>query len=317
MRAPDRHGASHRLPAGPPARGVSLIELLVGTALGLLLVTVMLRGFAASSGNAAVNALVSEYQTNGRYALELLRREVRHAALSPLMWDAVQLDINAAAAARDFGCGAGVSTAVFEGLRAINDGNPYGGSCLANAGDRKYLRGDVLTLRRLGLDAVGVYLTNAPYARVSYGAGNLFLGGETPIPLPDPSFVYPVLNDVYFVNDFTTSPTELPKVPALYRLRLSPGANPTLVPELVASNVEHMQWQFGVADGAGNVRYLNPQAVTDWSTVQAARVWLLMRASVPESGLASGSYSMGDVTYAPADNFRRVVLSSTIDLRNR
>lgn len=306
-----------RPPQGRRARGLSLVELLVGVSIGLLLVALVLRGFAATSSSATANSLVSEYQTNGRYALEVLRREVRHASLSPLLWDATQLDINASAAAKDYGCGAGVTTSVLAGVRASNDSNPYAGACLSDGSDRKYLRGDVLTVRRLGLDAVTSYATNAPYARVSYGSGNVFLGSETATALPAPSYDYPIVSDVYFVNDFTGSAGESPKVPALYRLTLSAGANPTLTPELVASNVEHMQWQFGVGDGSGNVRFLNPNAVTDWTAVVSARVWLLLRATQSEPGLASSSYTLGDVTYRPADSYRRAVVSSTIQLRNK
>ena len=103
----------------------------------------------------------------------------------------------------------------------------------------------------------------------------------------------------------------------MYRLTLSAGANPVLVPELVASNVEQMQFQFGIADGSGNVRYVGPGAVTDWSQVVTTRVWLLLRASTPEGDLASSSYTLGDFTYSPGDHYRRVVLSTTIQVRNR
>jgi type IV pilus assembly protein PilW len=298
-------------------RGLSLVELMIGLTLGLVMVAVVIQGYASSSNTASVNSLVSEFQTNGRYAIEFLRREVRHSALSPLVWDASQIDINATAAAKNYGCGAGLTTQLRQGLLAANDSNPYAASCLANGTDRKWARGDVLTLRRLGLDAVTSYSTGAPYARVSYGAANVFLGGETATTLPAPAYDYPLVSDVYFINEFSTSASESPKVPALYRLTLGTGANPTLAPELVASNVEHMQMQFGVADGSGNIRFLNADTVSDWTAVVSMRLWLLMRATSPEAGFASGSYTMGDVTYTPADNYRRVVLASTIDLRNR
>ena len=107
-------------------------------------------------------------------------------------------------------------------------------------------------------------------------------------------------------------------MPALYRLTLSSGANPTMVPQLVASNVEQFQIQFGqVIDAAtGSVRYFNADQVTDWRVVNSARVWLLMRATDREGGFSSGSFQMGDITYTPNDNFRRIVLSTTVNLRN-
>lgn len=298
-------------------RGLSLIELMIAITISLVLIAFMIRGFAASSSVSAVNSLVSEYQTNGRYALETLSREIRHASMSPLLWDASQIEVSANAAAKDFGCGAGMTTLVRQGLTATNDGNPFAASCLAPGTDRQYARGDVLTLRRLGLTPVTVFNANAPYARTSYGAGRVFLGGEAPAALPAPTFDYPAVSDVYFINEFTRSADESPKVPALYRLTLSAGANPVLVPELVASNVEHLQLQFGIGDGSGNVRYVDPTGVTDWTQVVTARVWLLLRASTPEGGLESGSYTMGNVTYTPADRFRRIVLSSTVQVRNQ
>ena len=299
-------------------RGLSLIELMIAIAISLLLLSVVLRGFAATSATTRVNSVVSEYQTNGRFALETLKREVRHAALHPMVWDKEQFAPNATVKARNYGCGAGVSTDLASGMTAWNDTNPYSASCLAAGTDRVYARGDVLMLRRTALATAALFDANAPYIRVSYGAANLFLGGETAVELPVPFFDYRVVSDLYYVNDFTTSATESPKVPALYRLSLSSGANPTMVPQLVASNVEQFQLQFGqVIDAAtGSVRYFNADQVTDWKSVHSARVWLLMRASERESGFSSGSFQMGDTTYTPNDNFRRVVLSTTVNLRN-
>jgi type IV pilus assembly protein PilW len=309
----DRSAAS-----GRKQRGLSLIELMIAVALGLLLVTVVLRGFASTSSNSRVNSVVSEYQTNGRYALETLKREVRHAALHPMVWDAAQVDRNATVDAKDYGCGAGVSTALGVGITGWNDTNPYPASCLAAGADRAYVRGDALMVRRTALAAATAFDVNAPYARVSYGAANVYLGGEVAADLAAPALDYRVVSDLYYVNDFTTSATESPKVPALYRLTLSAGANPTMVPQLVAANVEHFQIQFGqVMDAAGSIRYYNADAPgINWSAVNVARVWLLMRATEREGGFTSGSYQLGDVTYTPNDNFRRVVLSTTINLRN-
>jgi hypothetical protein len=295
--------------------------LMVGVAIGLVVIAVMLQGFAASSSTTRVNSLVSEYQTNGRYALELLKRELRHSALHPMVWPTSsadpQVSENATAKTKDFGCGAGVSTDVMNGITAWNDSNPYPALCLATAGDRQYARGDVLMLRRAALDEATAVDAGAPYLRVAYSIGNVYLGGDAVIPMQVPFFDYRLVSDVYFINDFTTSNTEDPKVPALYRLTLSAGANPTMVPELVASNVEHFEVQFGVLDAAGVLQYRNPAAAIDWTRVVSARIWLLLRATSPEGGFASGTYVMGDVNYTPADNFRRTVLTSTINLRNQ
>lgn len=310
---PRRPGVAARL----QQLGLSIIELMVGIAIGLALVALMLQGFASSQATTNTSGLVSEYQTNGRYALEQLRREIRHAALSPLLWEAGQLQVSTAAAGRNFGCGTGMYTGLMQGVQASNSTNPYAASCLATGTDRSWLQGDVLVLRRLALTPATTFTSGVPYARVSYGIGQIFLGQETPPDLAQPRFDHALITDVYFINSFTNAPDETPRVPALYRLTLGPGANPTFVPELVASNVEHMKVEFAVTDSAGNVRYRSPDQVTDWTTVNAVRLWLLVRASEPESGFASGSFAVGTLNYAPQDNFRRVLLSSTINLRNR
>lgn len=298
--------------------GFTLIELMIAIALGLAMVTLVLKAHYANSTSATLNSSVSEYQTNGRYALETLMREVRHTALYPMVWPGAQISTNATVTAKDYGCGAGVSTDLASAITASNDTNPYAAACLSAGIDREYARGDVLVLRRTELDPAVSFDANAPYVRLAYGAAHQFVGGETPADLAPPFRDYRLVGDVYFVNAFTHSATESPRVPALYRLRLASGADPTLVPELVASNVEHMQVQFGeMMDATGGVRYVNANAVTDWSQVKSARVWLLMRASQPEPGFASGTYAIGDVTFSPNDNYRRTVLTATLHLRNR
>lgn len=316
---PETHRLLRRSTCMPPA-GMTLIELMIGLAIGLFLVLMVVHGTAATSASTNVNSLVSEYQANGRHALEELKREVRHAALRPMVWDSnpKYFVVNATVSSRNFGCGAGVSAGALPGIAASNDANVYANTCLAAGNDREWARGDVLVLRRAERNAASAYDANAPYVRVSYGQGNVFLGGEAPANYLPPVADYRLLNEVYFVNAFTNSPDETPRVPALYRLRLSEGANPTMVPELVASNVEHFQVQFGeVTDSAtGSVRYVNAASVGDWERVNSARIWLLLRATAPEPGFASGSYQIGDVTYTPNDQFRRAVITSTINLRN-
>jgi len=298
--------------------GTSLVELVIAMTVVMVLVTVMLRGTAASSTHAAVNSVLAEYLTNGRYALEVIRRDLRHAAMSPLIWEGAQVQVNGAVSAQHYGCGAGFDTTVIDaGLWAANDTNPFSSTCLATGTDRQYQRGDVMVVRKLSNQPVSAFRAKAPYLRVSYGAGNMFLGEQTPAALPSPVYDHAVLTDVYYVNAFTYSKDEKPLVPALYRLRLSAGGTPRMTPELVASNVEHLQLRLGVDDGSGNVRLVSPGAVTDWSAVRSAQVWLLLRGTQPESGLPKASYSLGDVTYSPDDSYRRTVLSTVVHLRSR
>jgi type IV pilus assembly protein PilW len=299
--------------------GFTLVELMVAIALGLFVVTIVMQGFAATSAATRTNSAVAESSTNGRHALEVLKREVRHAALHRLVWDAKQIvNDDAILQAKDYGCGLGFVTKLGDGITGFNDSNPYAASCLRSASDRDYARGDVLVLRRTSLQPATSFENGAPYVRMAYGIANSFAGSTTtdaPL-LPEPRFDYRLVSDIYYVNSFTNSATETPKVPALYRLTLSQGANPRMTPQLVASNVEQFQIQFAVVDGSGSVRYYNANDVIDWKAVTAARIWLLTRESIPDPGLVSGEYVFGDITYKPNDNFRRAIYSSTIAIRN-
>ena len=306
-------------------RGFSLVELLIAVVLGLFVVAVVVQGFAATTSSSNTNSAVAESRTNGRHALEVLKREVRHAALAGMVWESTQIvNEDANLVNKNYGCGAGFVNQLGVGISGGNDSNPFYGICLQSesitpstaATTASYARGDVLVLRRTAMQAATSFDAGAPYVRIAYGVANLSNGSSTPPLLAAPNFDYRVVSDIFYVNAFTSSGTEAPRVPALYRLTLSAGANPVMTPQLVASNVEHFQVQFAEDDGLGNVRYRNANAVTDWSLVRSARFWLLLRESLPDPGFASGSYVMGDVTYTPADNYRRAVYTTTVALRN-
>ena len=300
--------------------GFSLLELLVAIALGLVVVATVLQGFAASSMAAGTNAAASEAETNGRYALEVLKRELRHAALSRLVWDETQTVMaSATLPSKDHGCGPGFVTRADSGISGANDINPHSGSCLKSGADRSWVRGDILTLRRTALQQATSYDVGAPYVRASYGQAQIFAGEATTVPpdAPEPNFDFRLVSDVYYINAFTHAATETPLVPALYRLTLSQGADPVMRPELVASNVENLQLQYGVTDSGGNTRYYNADAVPRWADVKIVRIWLLIRESTPDPAIAAGQHQIGDVEYNAEGNYRRRVLSTTIALRNQ
>lgn len=298
--------------------GFSLVELMVGMAVSLLVVAALLQGFAVTATAAATHAGHSETVTNSRHALQELSREIRHAALHRLVRDASQISHSTTTLAlTDYGCGAGIDVQLANGIQGF-DGNPYAGTCLAPGASVSYARGDVLVLHRTASEPSASFDRGAPYVRLSYGAGSVFVGGSpTVAPLAAaPFFDYRLVSEVYFINAFTSSATESPRVPALYRLSLADGVNPVMQAQLVAANVEHLQFQFGVSDASGNLRYMTGSTVTDWRAVRTVRIWLLMRETLPEPGLVSASYTLGDVTYTPADHYRRSVYSTTVAMRN-
>src|SRR5512140_1585486 len=60
-------------------RGFSLVELMVGIAIGLMLLVGLTTMFVASSKSFAETERASRQIENGRYALDLLSEDIRHA----------------------------------------------------------------------------------------------------------------------------------------------------------------------------------------------------------------------------------------------
>ena len=60
-------------------RGVTLVELMVALALGLLITVAMLKVYVDASGLYRFNEGLARVQENGRFALEFIRRDARVA----------------------------------------------------------------------------------------------------------------------------------------------------------------------------------------------------------------------------------------------
>mgnify|MGYP006187745937 CR=1 FL=1 len=61
------------------AAGFSLVELMIALTIGLFLVGGMLAVVLSSTSTARTRDRAVDMQTNGRYAIELLKRDIQHA----------------------------------------------------------------------------------------------------------------------------------------------------------------------------------------------------------------------------------------------
>lgn len=295
--------------------GFTLIELMVAMFLSLLIIGVIGVGYVNMSGVQRLSTNYGEYRTNGRYAVDLLRRELQHAGF--VNFAANGFVATGAALTTDYGCGVGFATALEQPVGGANDSNPYSISCLDGSAGRQRVRGDILVIRRLSQRPVTAFATDRLYFRATYEQGFVFAGSTAPTVVRVPTEDYAVQTDVYFISPYTLSTNESPQVPALYRLTL--GAGPALAPQLIASNVENLQVQYGIATATGSVRYLNANQVAtsvDWGNTVAVRVWLLTRATAADAGFTNTStYVMGDQTVTASDGFQRELHSFAVQLR--
>jgi type IV pilus assembly protein PilW len=323
-----------------PISGFSLVELMIAMTIGLLIIGALMAVIVSAGSSSRSNDRNSELQTNGRYALEALKRDVQVAGY----YDFSGGGVAPAPVALPGDCYQFFASNLSQRVWGSNDGvNAFAAKCIPAA---SYAGSDILVLRYLSLDSgastdgqltAGFNTNGGLYLRSAYIRHAMFVppampGAMTATPQAD----HRVEVHIYYVNPNTSAADG---VPSLHRVRLDDTGN--MIDEMVVSGIQNLQVQYGVSDAAGNTQYLdannvNPgvAAATDsvtpainnalgapnpWSKVTSLRVWLLARNSTPGEAAFTdtNSYTIGDQTIAAAnDHFRRQVLSSTIQLRN-
>jgi type IV pilus assembly protein PilW len=147
--------------------------------------------------------------------------------------------------------------------------------------------------------------------------------------------------DAYYVDQDSDQGAN---IPSLRRKWL--GNNPATFNDLeIVSGIEDMQVQLGIENPAAGgtttgianqyVNVVQPAALPVGAQIVSVRIWIMVRADTPEIGFVDGrTYSYGNrnvancvvnnlnavaaagCAYRPNDNFRRLLVSRTVMLRN-
>jgi type IV pilus assembly protein PilW len=318
------------LPHRNPRRsaGFTLLEMMVAMTVSLFIIGALATVVIGGSATNRSRDRASDLQVNGRYAIDQIRRDLQHAGflgLTSLFLPDVPvttLDIMPGATAVSVAnvCDPAAIGKLSDRIFGSDNANPFSATCLPAA---NYLQGDVLVIRGLNpsVDA-GPYSATRVYYRSAYEGGSPFVGPTLPnftgSNRQAPYLAYQMEETVYYISPYTTSATESPLVPALYRLRLSTG--PAMVAELVASGVENMQVRYGIFQTDNTIRYLKASEITvasDWDMVRSVQVSLLMRASTTEPGYTNNSsYNLSGTTVTVNDGYPRLMLGALVQQRN-
>ena len=169
--------------------------------------------------------------------------------------------------------------------------------------------------------SVGGIATDRLYVRsTTDNQAQMYVGNAPPLPGGKFPEEFELHNDIYFIRQCTNATCESPNVPALYRMSLKPG--PVMVAELVASNIEDMQLQYGVntvnnQNVVTSVQFYDaePTAV-DWKNVASVRIWLLARSSEKDPGFtASQSFSYAGKQVTKSDGYQRQLFQQVVQIR--
>jgi len=302
--------------------GFSLIEMMISITIGLLIVAALVGVLTSNARNAKTNDRTAELQSNGRFALDHLKRELHHAGYRAYTWAEPNTPSTLPAITGECTDGGAAGTFVSnirQGVWGANDTNPFTANCIPAA---NRVRGDVLVIRRGAFAAATSLTANTVYFRSSYAMGEVFQGTVVPAGVTGTPITTIALQEyVYYIGNDDLNAT----LPALRRVALQ--ADGTMLDELVVSGIEEMQVQYGRYDTAQNTQYFDADAITgtatdaaqtQWDDVNSVRIWLLARNSTAETGYTNtNSYAMGDITYpAQNDNFRRQLFTAVVQLRN-
>ena len=313
-----------------PAPGFSLIELMLSLALGL----VLLGGIVAIVGNTSRSHTEMERNSrqveNGRYALQTLSDDIRHAGFYEQFYSYT------APSTLPLPCTAGTSPAVVAQLKldlglplqgaggASSAPAPFTTACLPNYKPNT----DVLAIRRLStvVTPPGTLVASQIYAQVHWDAIKFDLGSNAATftfkkkDNVTASDLREYLVRVYYISTCSKCAGTPDDIPTLYRAELKAGTWNFLP---IAEGIENMQLRYG-EDADGNGRpddsglVANPTTVTDWANVLTVEVNLLARnLEAAPNFVNNKTYTLGDVSVAaPGDAYRRRAFTSTVMAAN-
>jgi len=318
--------------------GMTLIELMVALAIGMFLMLGAITVFMQSRTTFRLTESISRMQENARVALEIMEPDIRMAHYWGLTTTTANvLNRGGPAAINGPGpdnCGNNWTINLDQAVEGTNNGYAWGCAGLAPV----EVNSDTLVVRRTSEDPV-VPVAGALHLQSIRGAGNsqIFVGTAIPAGFfAATSQTFRMIANGYYVSRTSSASTATNLVPSLRMQTLLPSGAMELVQqnqELVAG-VEDLQVQFGVdTDLPGQVergsidRYVNPNdpmiipggaGFNPNAEVLAVRIWLRVRAERPEQGFVdTATYTYADINHGPFnDNYRRLVVSKTIYLRN-
>jgi type IV pilus assembly protein PilW len=319
------------------SRGAGIVELMVAATIGLVLIAGALSVFSNSRKSYNVNQDIGRMLENGNFALDEITRSLQLAGYwgrnnegSLVRGRTGDGSFTPIATSNDAtnDCTAGWYADVSKRIEGLNNTNaPYQTTCIP--ANRYSANTDVLVVRHVEPSAIPTasLVANTVYVRSDPVTAQLFVGTTIPAGLSAVSENFLLRSMAFYVSPNSVTATDA--IPALRRVEVTAGpllnvpAQPS-ADEIVVPGIENLQLQYGITtsgDARSANQYLDADniAAANWANVVSVRVWLMVRSETAENGyLNTNTYSLPDGDFSPpsGDNFRRLLLTRTISLRN-
>jgi Tfp pilus assembly protein PilW len=327
---------------------VSLIELMVALTIGLVLLGGTLAMYMKARDIYSTNDTVARLQENARYAMDLVESDVRMANFWGLMSRSLFITNSACTPSpavisvtdsckAETACPGGIKGADWsfdadnyvDGLDGVTAADTLKTAttsldCKA-ANDGPTVDGtDVLVVRRASSDllppgaapaANTVYIastrTSAEIFTDTVPSGYSSLGVASP-----PRYeVRPFVTSVYYISQDSVGQAGFP---ALRRKQL--GTGPQLTDQEMLPGVEDLQLLFGWDTAGQDQRadvYLSPGTRPTAGSIVAVQVCMVVRSDVLDLALQNATYTDCRGNAVASGNHRRMLISRTVQLRNR
>lgn len=319
--------------------GYTLIEWMIAIVLGSFLLGGLLSLYVISKGVTKNSLGDGELQENARVAMRLLTADLRMAGfwgdftgtsvsraagatLSALATSLVNgSDCKDAADVGAFPTGTQTLATISPVLVNASAVKQTGLACISLAtGSTFSPSSDILDIRRAGGNSIAdaTSLDTAKYYVASTHEAIYFFDGSETRPtfaaMPNRQ-IWEYVRHIYYAAMSSN-------VPQLRMLSLGDDYSDTVV----ATGIERIRILLAVdtstnADGIVD-NYVRPDTVTlaQWTQnrVLGARVFILARSKLADKNYTNtATYNLGDISYKPADNYRRLLLQSTVMFNTR
>ena len=312
-------------------QGLTLVEMMVALAIGSFLIIGAVQIYNQSRQAFVINESIARVQETAQFAMDTIEADLRMASnwgmtSRPLTIDgrSLQTDPNPNTLSVPLDCGEDWSLELTVPVDGFN--NVHGLTCPPDSGTAQP-SSDILTVRRASVNPVPLQ-NGRLQIQTTRVAGAIFHDANIPGNFTaGDSATHNLMTSSYYVDSDSTL---IPGVPTLRRMSLGvQGVNSAVFDQEIAPGVENMQVQFGVDMNEDNTvdRYVNAgdqiynpfsPGYSPGARVITARIWLVVRGLTIEPGVVDNTaYTPGDVNLGVInDQFRRIVVSKTILLRN-